>query len=180
MTQNSQFLMNLVTIHPKPGNPFQGLVKIGLQTHPCALGRTGLRSQKREGDGATPFLRCTALFGFYRPDRGPKPVSKLPFLALHPTMGWCDEKGHACYNRPIKRPFKPSHEQMWRKDALYDIGLVLDYNISTRQQGMGSAIFFHIARPNFTPTEGCIAVQPKVMRQLVRQISAQTIFQINR
>lgn len=179
MTQNSQFLMNLVTIHTKPGNPFQGLIKFGQRTFPCALGRSGITSQKREGDGATPLLNCKALYGFYRPDKGPKPISSLPFIALHPFMGWCDENGHAVYNRPVKLPFKPSHEKMWRDDELYDIGLVLDFNISSRKQNMGSAIFFHIARPDFTPTEGCVAVRPNVMRQILPFIRKETVFRLD-
>jgi L,D-peptidoglycan transpeptidase YkuD (ErfK/YbiS/YcfS/YnhG family) len=178
MAQKSQFLMNLITIHPKPGNPLQGLIKIGPKTFPCALGRSGSSWKKREGDGITPLLNCRPLWGFYHPDKGPKPRSRLPFIALHPSMGWCDETGHASYNRPVKLPFTPSHEKMWREDELFDIGIVLDFNISCRKQGMGSAIFFHIARPGFTPTEGCIAVQPKVMQQILPLIGKNTIFQL--
>lgn len=170
--------MNKIIIRPKPYDQTKGQLIIGQQTFPCALGRSGITSQKREGDGATPRFSCKPLYGFYRPDKGPKPVSKLPFIPLHPSMGWCDMAGHANYNRAVKLPFAPSHETMWRADELYDIGAVLDINITERKQGMGSAIFFHIARPMLTPTEGCVAVRPKVMLQILPQISRHTIFEL--
>ncbi|MCT4655633.1 MAG: L,D-transpeptidase family protein [Cohaesibacter sp.] len=170
--------MNHITIRVKPGSRTKGFLKLDNKVFPCALGRGGISSQKREGDGATPLLNCRPLWGFYRPDKGPKPESRLPFIALSPRMGWCDEIGHARYNQLVDLPFSESHEIMWRNDCLYDIGVVLDYNITARTQGAGSAIFFHIARDGFTPTEGCVAVTHKAMRQLLRHITPDTHFRV--
>lgn len=67
-------------------------------------------------------------------------------------------------------PYPASAETMWRADALYDVVVILDWNISRRSQGRGSAIFFHLARPGFTPTEGCVAVRLPDMRKILQRL----------
>ena len=124
----------------------------------CALGRGGIRADKTEGDGATPvgFLPVRAVL--YRPDRLQRPVTGLPCRALREDDGWCDDPGDAAYNRPVTRPYASRHEVLWREDRLYDIVAILGWNDDPVVPGGGSAIFLHLAKPDYAPTEGCVAL----------------------
>ncbi|MBZ9938006.1 L,D-transpeptidase family protein [Mesorhizobium sp. BR1-1-16] len=137
---------------------------------PCAIGRSGISGLKREGDGATPAARMALVAVLWRPDRGTPPKTLLPRRAIRPADGWCDAAFDANYNRPVTCPYPASHEAMTRDDALYDIVVVLDWNYTRRLQGRGSAIFLHLARPGFKPTEGCIAVTRADMRWLLGRV----------
>ncbi len=125
----------------------------------CSLGRRGVvgAENKREGDGATPLGRWPMRQVFWRPDRVPRPETQLPLVALSPLMGWCDDPGHPLYNRRVELPFPASHETLWREDHVYDLIVALGYNDDPVVAGRGSAIFLHLARPDFSPTEGCVA-----------------------
>lgn len=125
----------------------------------CALGLSGVKTSenKQEGDGATPLGHWPMRQVFYRPDRLPKPETDLPVIALSPHMGWCDDPKHPLYNRQVALPFPASHEKLWREDHIYDLIVVLGYNDAPPAPDKGSAIFLHLARPDFSPTEGCIA-----------------------
>ncbi|WP_350335726.1 L,D-transpeptidase family protein [Coralliovum pocilloporae] len=159
-----------IRVLPKPGNPQQGFLTAGSLVYPCALGRSGLVTQKHEGDGGTPRGTFRLLSGFYRHDREKKPRTILRVSPLHQRNGWCDEPDHPSYNRPVTLPFSASHEKMWRDDHLYDLGVILDCNISERIKGRGSAIFFHLAHSNYRPTEGCVAIARNHMRQILSMI----------
>ncbi|MEM6383302.1 MAG: L,D-transpeptidase family protein [Pseudomonadota bacterium] len=145
-----------------------GVLCLAGRVFPCALGRGGVSSRKREGDGATPRAAMRVLTRYARPDRTwQRPASWTP---IRSTMGWCDAPFTANYNRPINLPWHGSHEVLLRHDALYDRIIVLDWNITCRVHGRGSAIFFHQARvtgAKLQPTEGCIALPPQTMRKLV-------------
>ena len=145
---------------------------------PCALGKTGLTRTKQEGDGATPRLLTRPLYGFYRADREAKPRSRLPFYPLRSNMGWCDAPAHPSYNRLVHLPCPDSHENMWREDALYDLVLVLDINFSERIRGRGSALFIHVTRPGYLPTDGCIALSKPHLRQILNGLTRQTRIRI--
>ncbi len=93
-------------------------------------------------------------------------------------MLWCDASADPNYNRPVRAPFKPSHERLKREDELYDICVVMDWNVRMRKRGCGSAIFFHIARPGFTPTEGCVAISSRDMRRLLPHLDRKTVLQV--
>lgn len=149
----------------------RGHVKAGGLSLPCALGGGGVTHAKREGDGATPAGHWPLLHGFFRPDRMPRPFCHVPLKPLPDDLGWCDDPRSPLYNRPHKRPVKAAHEVMWRKDGLYDVVFVLDYNISPRRAGRGSAIFLHCAKPGFRPTLGCIALRPQDMRRLLPRLA---------
>jgi L,D-peptidoglycan transpeptidase YkuD (ErfK/YbiS/YcfS/YnhG family) len=114
--------------------------------------------RKREGDGATPsgVWRLTQVL--YRADRVQRPRTGLPVRPLKVDDGWCDAVGDRNYNRAVRHPYAASAERLWREDALYDVIVVLDHNQRPRVQGAGSAIFMHVARPGYRPTEGCIAL----------------------
>ncbi|KZL19627.1 L,D-transpeptidase catalytic domain [Pseudovibrio axinellae] len=152
-------------------DPHEGTLTLGAVTYACSLGRSGLTHTKQEGDGATPIGRFELLNVYYRADRGSCPVTYLPVSPLSPHDGWCDSQEETLYNRPVDLPFTPSHEKMWRDDRLYDIVVVLDYNMYPSIKGEGSAIFFHVAREGFLPTEGCVAVYPEVMHQILEEMA---------
>lgn len=125
----------------------------------CALGRSGVAADKREGDGATPAGRFPLRQVLYRSDRvRPPSACRLPLAAIDPDLGWCDDPADAAYNRPVRLPFAASHERLWRDDGVYDLLAVIGYNDDPVIPGRGSAIFLHVARPDFAPTEGCVAL----------------------
>lgn len=169
-----------LTVRARPGHPSQGLLVAGNAVFPCALGRGGISSIKREGDGATPLAAMRLLSGYFRPDQAVPRRSPLPMMRITKRLGWCDAAGDRNYNRPVGLPYPASHETMMRGDDLYDFCIVLDWNVSTRRRGRGSAIFFHLARPGFTPTEGCVAVTRQVMARLLPLISNRTVLEVRR
>jgi L,D-peptidoglycan transpeptidase YkuD (ErfK/YbiS/YcfS/YnhG family) len=144
----------------------------------CALGRSGARTLKREGDGASPIGTWRILRVLYRRDRIQRPRTRVPLTAIMQHDGWCDAPDDRNYNRPVPLPYPASTEALFRADAVYDIVVILDHNIRPRRRGSGSAIFMHLARPGYTPTEGCIALSLPHMRQLLAQISPTTRIQI--
>jgi L,D-peptidoglycan transpeptidase YkuD (ErfK/YbiS/YcfS/YnhG family) len=126
----------------------------------CALGRAGVipAEQKREGDGATPAGLWPLRRIFWRPDKVSVPASRLPIAAIRSDDGWCDAPQDPAYNSPVRLPYPASAERMWRDDGLYDLVIELGYNDAPVVPGAGSAIFMHVARPDYAPTEGCIAL----------------------
>jgi L,D-peptidoglycan transpeptidase YkuD (ErfK/YbiS/YcfS/YnhG family) len=169
-----------LTVRARPGNPSQGLLVAGNALFPCALGRGGISADKREGDGATPLGRMRILSGYFRGDHVAARRTRLSMTPIHAKLGWCEVPDDRNYNRPVRIPYGASHETMRRADRLYDYCLVLDWNIAPRRRGRGSAIFFHLARPGFTPTQGCVAVTAKVMARLLPYLSDRTVLQVVR
>ncbi len=167
-----------LTLNRRPGSASQGVLVMGGRALPCAIGRSGIRSPKREGDGATPAGRLAPVAALWRPDRGPPPATRLPLHPIGPRDGWCDAAFDGNYNRPVGLPYARSHEVMTRADALYDMVVVLDWNFRRRLQGRGSAIFLHLARPGFRPTEGCIAVTRPTMRLLLARLGRRDTIRI--
>lgn len=157
----------VLTIRPAPLTRASGILTMDGIALPVAIGRNGVTSRKREGDGCTPRGHLKMLYGFYRADRGPRPQGPLPFYPLRPQMGWCDVPSHGCYNRKVTLPFAASHERLWRRDHLYDIIVVLDWNVSTRAAWRGSAIFIHLKRDDGGATEGCVALTRRDMLRLL-------------
>jgi L,D-peptidoglycan transpeptidase YkuD (ErfK/YbiS/YcfS/YnhG family) len=156
----------------------RGRLTLGAITVPCALGRAGLTVAKREGDGKTVVGRFPLLFAFYRADRMARPRTRLPLVAIEPGLGWCDDPRDAAYNRPVALPFAGSHEAMWRDDGLYDVVVVPQINLAPASPGRGSALFFHLARPGYTPTEGCVAVSRRDMLNLLARIGPETVLSV--
>ncbi len=124
----------------------------------CALGPAGIRRDKLEGDGATPAGRFPLRRVLYRADRLIRPVTALPCSSLDPADGWCDDPADPSYNRPVRLPYRASAEALWRDDGVYDAIVVLGHNDDPVVPGRGSAVFLHIARPDYAPTAGCVAV----------------------
>ncbi|MEM1048084.1 MAG: L,D-transpeptidase family protein [Pseudomonadota bacterium] len=152
---------------------------MGTLTHACVLGSGGPVQRKREGDGGTPIARMTLLAGRYRNDRLVRPRTRLPLTCLKETDGWCDDPGDGRYNQAVRLPVASGHERMMRSDGLYDVVLVLDWNMLPRVRGRGSAIFFHLARADRRPTEGCIAVDRAVMPRLLARLGPGAVFEVH-
>ncbi len=150
-----------------------GLLSFRGEIFRCALGKGGRRTDKREGDGATPIGLLPLRRVLYRADRLAPPRCTLPVAPIAPEDGWCDDPMHADYNTQIRRPHPARHEELWRVDAIYDVIGVLGWNDAPVVRGRGSAIFLHLARPGFSPTEGCIALeQRELLRVLAEGLTA--------
>lgn len=145
---------------------------------PCVLGRAGISYLKREGDGATPAGVLHPTQVLYRPDRIGRPDTALPRKVIGLTDGWCDDPGDRNYNRPVTLPYPGRHENLWRADRLYDLVVVLDWNVAPTAKGRGSAIFMHLAQPDRSPTEGCVAMAPEAMARLLKRLSPHTRIEI--
>lgn len=134
----------------------------------CALGRGAIVHAKTEGDGATPAGTWALGRVFYRPDRMAAPQTGLQTIPLKPHWGWCDDPTHPDYNRLITLPHPARHEILWREDAVYDVVVELLYNTDPVVPNRGSAIFMHVAKPDYTPTEGCIALALNDLLELLQ------------
>jgi L,D-peptidoglycan transpeptidase YkuD (ErfK/YbiS/YcfS/YnhG family) len=163
---------------PGGRTPHAARLRFGMQSLPCRIGRSGVSHAKREGDGATPAGTLKTVRGFWRADRRLPPRIGVPLRPIRPGDGWCEVPGDRAYNRLVKKPYAASHEDMMRDDHLYDVVLELDWNRCPRRQGRGSAIFFHLTRPNLGPTAGCIAVEKQRLDALLARISTRTRFVI--
>ncbi|MES1151116.1 MAG: L,D-transpeptidase family protein [Dongia sp.] len=135
----------------------RGTAVLGALSVPCALGRSGISSDKTEGDGCTPAGRFPIRRLLYRPDRVRDLTCGLRMQPMSPSDGWCDDPEDSAYNRLVTRPYPASHEAMWLESALYDLVLVIGHNDDPVVPGKGSAVFLHLAQPDFAPTEGCVA-----------------------
>lgn len=124
----------------------------------AAIGPGGIAVKGGEGDGITPRGSFPIREIFYRPDRIARPNVKLPLRAIAEHDGWCDSPTDSNYNRLVTLPYAASAEQMWRDDHLYDLVAVLGYNDDPVVPGKGSAIFLHLAKPDYAHTQGCVAL----------------------
>lgn len=173
-------MIHRITVRRAPRDRCRGLLEAGGRVFPCALGRGGLTATKREGDGATPIATMRLVDGWFRADRMTRPASGLDLRAITARDGWCDDPADANYNRYVRLPYDRSHETMMRDDRLYDVCLVMDWNLPPfgRKRNGGSAIFLHVAKPGFPPTAGCVAVAPAAMRWLLPRIGPETIVEV--
>lgn len=151
-----------------------GVLIAGNLRVPCKLGRSGRRWLKREGDGSTPSGIWPMRQVLARRGSWPWLRTGLPFRFIAPDDGWCDDPDDRNYNRAVKLPYPASHEELWRKDHLYDVVVILGHNDRPRIRGAGSAVFFHLADPAGGPTAGCIAVAAADMRKVLALCGART------
>ena len=133
----------------------------------AAVGKGGVRIEKKEGDGATPAGSFPLLSAMYRPDRVKPPVTDLPLTPLVKAHAWVDDPLDTNYNKLVELPYPAHVEKLWRADAIYDLLVVIGYNINPTVSCAGSAIFLHIARPSFLPTVGCIAIERRCLSILI-------------
>ena len=154
-------------VHP------DGRFAYGGRTSRAAIGRGGVRPDKREGDGATPPGLLALRRVLYRADRVPRPEAAVSVEPIAPTDGWCDDPQHADYNQMVSLPHPGRHETLWRVDGVYDVVGVLGWNDAPVVRHRGSAIFLHVARPDFAPTEGCVALaRPDLLAALAAGLTA--------
>lgn len=137
-----------------------GFLDLGGEKVRCALGRSGVKpaADKREGDGASPAGVWPIRRVLYRPDRGPVPATAFELQPISRHDGWCDDPKDSAYNRPISLPYPASAEHMWMEGGVYDIVVVLGHNDDPVVPGMGSCIFLHLSKPDYSPTQGCVAI----------------------
>lgn len=163
-----------IHIRSKPGAPCRGWLFADGHAIPVALGRGGIRADKREGDGGTPRGVFHPLRLWWRPDRYPRPRTALPVRPIGRADGWCEDATDRRYNRPIRlNPGEPG-DRLMRDDHLYDYIVEIDHNTRPRIAHRGSAVFLHLARENFAPTAGCIAMTRPAMLRLLARLTPQT------
>ena len=145
----------------------------------CALGKRGIGNKKKEGDFITPRGIFKIKFILYRKDRIKNLNTILKKIKIKKKMGWCDDVSSDEYNKLITLPSKYKYEKLFRKDNVYDIVLVLNYNMKPIRKFKGSAIFIHIAKQKFTKTEGCIAIKKNELKKIVKKINHNTRIKIS-
>jgi len=136
----------------------------------CALGKAGIKKKKKEGDNITPEGTFKIIKVYYRPDKIKNFVTSIKKKKIKKNIGWCDDPVSNSYNKEIKLPSRFGHEKLYRKDNLYDLILVLNYNTNPIIKNKGSAIFIHIAKKNYELTAGCVALKKKDLVELLKKI----------
>ena len=166
-------------VHARPGQrPHGGWLLAGALRLPVALGRAGLVTLKREGDGATPRGRFRPVRLWWRADAGGRPRTGLPVRRISGSDAWCEDPADRRYNRPMRLPDGGVGDRLWRSDHLYDLVVEIDHNCRPRVKGRGSAIFIHVARPDLAPTAGCVALPAAGLRRLLARLCAKTSIRI--
>ena len=143
-------------------------------SYACAIGKNGMTSTKKEGDGCTPLGKYSLGTIYFRKDKVVLPDLKLPKTIIDKNTGWCDDINSCEYNKAITYPFEYSAEKFYRNDDIYDIICVVEYNSKPVIKGKGSAIFIHVARDDYSGTEGCIALRKEDLITVLSQVSLQT------
>lgn len=163
-----------IVVHTTGKTDTRGVLVCGGQKYDCALGRSGVTSDKREGDGGTPLGSFPLRQVFYRADRVARPETALETRELTPETGWSEDPARDDYNRLVtldpQAPAVEGIDRMTRDDHVYDITVIIGYNDDPPVKGRGSAIFMHVARPGYTPTAGCIALAESDLRQVLRRL----------
>ena len=145
----------------------------------CALGKNGIKKKIKEGDNITPLgiFKITKIY--YRQDKIKKIRTLIKKIKIKKNMGWCDDPKSNFYNKQIKLPSKFGYERLYRNDHIYDLFAVLNYNINPVLKNKGSAIFIHVAKNNYEPTAGCIAVKKNDLIKLLQIIKKNTRVKIS-
>ena len=144
----------------------------------CVIGKRGISSFKKEGDLTTPRGKFKIKGFFYRKDRIKRIKTKLKKIPITKNMGWCDDPKSKQYNKLVKLPFYHSREKLYRKDNIYDLILILNYNMDPVKKNKGSAIFIHVAKKKMTPTKGCLAIKKIDLLKLLKLIEKKTLVKI--
>jgi L,D-peptidoglycan transpeptidase YkuD (ErfK/YbiS/YcfS/YnhG family) len=167
----------IVYVRTAAGFRTRGRLIAGPFSIPVALGRAGIRANKREGDRGTPRGRFKLMRLWWRADRAPRPRTMLPVRRIKKNLGWCENPADRHYNRPIIQKDGPG-DGLWRRDRLYDFIIEIDHNTRPRVAGRGSAVFIHVARPGFGPTSGCVSMEARRLRRLLERVGPGTKIQI--
>tara|TARA_Y200000002_G_C22348337_1_gene523947 strand:+ start:119 stop:619 length:501 start_codon:yes stop_codon:yes gene_type:complete len=140
----------------------------------CAIGKRGIGNKKKEGDLITPKGQYKIKYILYRKDRIKKIQTKLKKFQIKKNMGWCDDRNSKKYNKLVKLPSNYGYEKLYKKENIYDIILVLNYNMNPILKGRGSAIFIHISKKNYKKTEGCIAIKKIDLLKILKELKINT------
>jgi len=167
-----------IIVRPLPSRGHAARLRIGAMDMPCALGRSGAVTIKREGDGGTPAARMQLLQLRTRRDRLPGPASAVASTPIRRRDGWCDDPRDGRYNRPVRLPLSASAETLWRQDRLYDVVGILDWNLRPRIRRLGSAIFLHLCHSGLQATEGCIALRRADLLRLLAVCGRRPVFDV--
>ena len=134
------------------------------------MGKRGIGYKRKEGDLITPQGEYKIKYILYRKDRVKKIKTKFKKVIIKKNMGWCDDTKSSKYNKLIKLPYYYGYEKLFRQDNIYDIILVLNYNMNPIIKNKGSAIFIHVAKKKFKKTEGCIAVKKNDLLKILKDL----------
>ena len=140
----------------------------------CSIGKSGITNSKKEGDFASPKGIFKLGLLYYRKDRIKFLKCKIRKKIIKKNMGWCNDSRSNKYNQEIHFPFKYRAEKLYRKDNIYDIFINIKYNYRPSVKKKGSAIFLHLAKTNYKPTSGCIAIAKKDFLNILPLINKQT------
>src|SRR6266404_4989805 len=163
-----------IRIRAAAGDQKRGWLTGGGQIIPVALGRGGIRANKREGDGGTPKGTFRPRQLWWRADRHPRPRTFLPVRAIRPEDAWCEDPTSRHYNQPMRLERTRGGDRLMRDDHLYDFIVEIDHNSSPRIAGRGSAVFLHLARDNFSSTAGCVSMTKGAMLRLLQRLGPET------
>jgi L,D-peptidoglycan transpeptidase YkuD (ErfK/YbiS/YcfS/YnhG family) len=166
--------LRLLRIGPRPGRRSQGWLFAGPAVVPVALGRTGIKADKREGDGGTPRGVFRPVRLWWRADRLPRPQTSLPVRRIGRADAWCEDPHDRRYNRAFQRSANEPGDRLRRDDALYDLIVEIDHNTRPRVAGRGSAVFLHLARPELGATAGCVGIRRRDLQQLLGRLTSKT------
>jgi L,D-peptidoglycan transpeptidase YkuD (ErfK/YbiS/YcfS/YnhG family) len=172
-------LLSFIRIKTRPGRRTQGWLFAGGRTFRVALGRTGIKVSKREGDGGTPAGLFHPVRLWWRADRLPRPRTLLPVRRIAPDDAWCEDPTDRRYNCSFRRSANEPGDRLRRGDGLYDVIIEIDHNIRPRIAGRGSAVFIHVARDGFAPTAGCVGLQRPDLLALVSALTSKTRIEIH-
>jgi L,D-peptidoglycan transpeptidase YkuD (ErfK/YbiS/YcfS/YnhG family) len=144
----------------------------------CALGKRGIGNKREEGDLITPKGNFKVKYILYRKDRIKQIQSKIKKISIKKDLGWCDDPLSKNYNKLIKIPSEYNYEKLYKKDNVYDIVLVLNYNMNPVVKNKGSAIFIHVAKENYKKTEGCVAIKKIHLLKIIKKLENNTKIKI--
>jgi len=165
---------SLIRVRVRPGSRSRGVLLAGPLAIAAVLGRGGVRANKIEGDGATPRGRFRPLRLWWRADRYLRPRTMLAVKRIARDLAWCEDTADRRYNRPFRRADAEPGDRLWREDRLYDFVVEIDHNTRPRVRRRGSAVFFHVARPDRSPTAGCVALAAPDLRRLLARLGPMT------
>jgi L,D-peptidoglycan transpeptidase YkuD (ErfK/YbiS/YcfS/YnhG family) len=166
--------LRFIRVKARPGRRMQGWLFAGPVALRVALGRSGIKADKREGDGGTPAGRFRPVRLWWRADRLPRPRTSLPVRPIKPGDAWCEDPADRRYNQAFRRSANEPGDRLRRADGLYDLIIEIDHNTRPRIAGRGSAVFIHVARPEFAPTAGCIALRRHDLLALLSRLGPKT------
>jgi L,D-peptidoglycan transpeptidase YkuD (ErfK/YbiS/YcfS/YnhG family) len=169
-----QLVFSLIRVRQGTALRSRGVLLAGARVLPAVLGRSGIAANKREGDGTTPRGRFRLIRLWWRADRLPRPMTRLPVRRIDPALAWCEDPADRRYNRAFRRSANEPGDRLWREDRLYDLVIELSHNTRPRVAGRGSAVFVHVARPDRSPTAGCVALEANDLRRLLGRLGPHT------